>query len=345
MTHFELISAEGKKYIVSKSWTRLGRGPENDLAFDDHAISKHHLNFFIKNSQLIVEDVGSQNGFRVNGQIVQSAVQLKVGDLIEVGHQRLKVGAPGAAQNENLHSFQSQNARARPNLHTQTAAYRKYNSHGSPQLRLILFFVLGLGGAYYYVENEKKVDAPAARKPSAVELTEALPNEAFRNKRPGKKSPQMILSESKFNQALRDYNNQLYNRALLGFQEALTLDNSNSRAAQYIDFTKEKIKWKIERHIANAYKNYQHMKYRRAKQEMVSALGYISEDVPNFNRKIAQQALTDRGLGELGPTQSLEESLLDFPCDKTQYMKECKAALKMIKLCREQLGEEDVYKP
>jgi pSer/pThr/pTyr-binding forkhead associated (FHA) protein len=71
----------------------LGRGPDNSLTFDDGLVSRRHARIEYRDGWRI-EDLDSRNGTRVNGQSV-AAARLKEGDLVVIGHTRIRLVADG----------------------------------------------------------------------------------------------------------------------------------------------------------------------------------------------------------------------------------------------------------
>lgn len=67
----------------------IGRSPEADVVVDNTAISRLHSAFERKNGVYFLEDLGSLNGTMVNGQKLDSCVQLFDEDVIEIGKFRL----------------------------------------------------------------------------------------------------------------------------------------------------------------------------------------------------------------------------------------------------------------
>jgi pSer/pThr/pTyr-binding forkhead associated (FHA) protein len=66
---------------------RLGRGPDNDVVFDptgDIAASTYHAEVVLHGSHVVLRDLGSSNGTRVNGVTVREHI-LKAGDVVEFG--------------------------------------------------------------------------------------------------------------------------------------------------------------------------------------------------------------------------------------------------------------------
>lgn len=69
---------------------RIGRGAANDLALDDHMVSRHHLVLYVTTEGVEAEDAKSRNGVLVNGLALVGRVRLESGDLVAVGDQELE---------------------------------------------------------------------------------------------------------------------------------------------------------------------------------------------------------------------------------------------------------------
>ena len=67
----------------------IGRHPTVDFVLEDKLASRRHLRVYPLDGSWVVEDLGSTNGTRVNGQRVQR-VGLRDGDLIGVGTSELR---------------------------------------------------------------------------------------------------------------------------------------------------------------------------------------------------------------------------------------------------------------
>jgi predicted component of type VI protein secretion system len=62
----------------------IGRHPECDVRIDLPKISRRHCCIAQVYDRLVIRDLGSRNGLRVNGRLVDE-VQLKAGDEIAIG--------------------------------------------------------------------------------------------------------------------------------------------------------------------------------------------------------------------------------------------------------------------
>lgn len=78
-----------KEYEITKPRISIGRRPHHDIAIDNLAVSGDHAALVRVGNQLILEDGGSTNGTKVNGQTVEKQ-PLKNGDVIEIGKYHLK---------------------------------------------------------------------------------------------------------------------------------------------------------------------------------------------------------------------------------------------------------------
>ncbi len=78
-------SAEGNEYLIDQQRIVMGRGPDVDIAFKDDEMSSSHAAFEHIRGGLVVTDLDSTNGTRVNGDDVTSSRVLAHGDQIEIG--------------------------------------------------------------------------------------------------------------------------------------------------------------------------------------------------------------------------------------------------------------------
>ncbi len=69
----------------------IGRKNTNHLILEDQFVSGNHVRIFVKNTDYMIEDMGSTNGTKVNEQRLEERAILRVGDEIEVGSAVFKV--------------------------------------------------------------------------------------------------------------------------------------------------------------------------------------------------------------------------------------------------------------
>ncbi len=69
----------------------LGRSPECELAISDPAVSRRHARLWVSPKQIVIEDLGSQNGVHVNGTRIQGPCELRAGDTFRICSHELQL--------------------------------------------------------------------------------------------------------------------------------------------------------------------------------------------------------------------------------------------------------------
>lgn len=72
----------------------VGRGENCQIVLDDPLVSRVHAAVFVEADGLRIEDLGSRNGVRVNGEPLTAPRALALGDVIRVGSVELTVEEP-----------------------------------------------------------------------------------------------------------------------------------------------------------------------------------------------------------------------------------------------------------
>ncbi len=86
-------SDRGKIYRAMGTPITIGREDGNAVQLNDERVSRFHAKIQEDQGQLVLTDLESTNGTRVNGQTVQLSI-VRVGDCIAVGRSLLLVGSP-----------------------------------------------------------------------------------------------------------------------------------------------------------------------------------------------------------------------------------------------------------
>jgi predicted component of type VI protein secretion system len=81
---------EGPSILLDKPILLFGRHPECDIQIDSRKISRRHCCIAQVSDYLVVRDLGSTNGIRINGVRVLEG-RLKAGDELTIGGSRYKV--------------------------------------------------------------------------------------------------------------------------------------------------------------------------------------------------------------------------------------------------------------
>ncbi|MCC6750187.1 MAG: FHA domain-containing protein [Deltaproteobacteria bacterium] len=85
------LSYRGDSIELAPGETILGRGLSCRIRFNDPAVSRQHVRLVVAGGSLTVEDLGSSNGTRVNGQPLTTQRALKDGDSLQVGNRQFRV--------------------------------------------------------------------------------------------------------------------------------------------------------------------------------------------------------------------------------------------------------------
>jgi predicted component of type VI protein secretion system len=74
----------------------VGRAPEgNTVRLPERNVSRRHARFLRQGNTVLVEDLGSLVGTRVNGERIQARRKLRAGDVVEIGDFDVAVLADG----------------------------------------------------------------------------------------------------------------------------------------------------------------------------------------------------------------------------------------------------------
>ena len=84
----------GREFVLDKAASVIGRTSDNDIGLDHRSISRRHAKVLREGDHFHIYDLGSSNGVRLNGEPYEQA-SLKPGDLIDLGHVRLRFVAQG----------------------------------------------------------------------------------------------------------------------------------------------------------------------------------------------------------------------------------------------------------
>jgi pSer/pThr/pTyr-binding forkhead associated (FHA) protein len=91
LVHFDVIERGGRRTQQVRAPFELGRARDAEVVLHDSEVSRRHARFESQNGVVYVEDLGSRNGTFLNGRRVGEAIEIRVGDEIDVGTTRLVV--------------------------------------------------------------------------------------------------------------------------------------------------------------------------------------------------------------------------------------------------------------
>ncbi len=81
---------EGPDILLDRAMVVVGRHPACDARLDSLRVSRHHCCMVQESGEVVVRDLGSTNGIRINGQRVEMG-RLKPGDELSIAHIRYRL--------------------------------------------------------------------------------------------------------------------------------------------------------------------------------------------------------------------------------------------------------------
>jgi predicted component of type VI protein secretion system len=81
---------EGPDIPVDRTMVVVGRHPQCDARLDSIRVSRRHCCMAEDNGEVVVRDLGSTNGIRINGQRVEAG-RLRPGDELSIAHIRYRL--------------------------------------------------------------------------------------------------------------------------------------------------------------------------------------------------------------------------------------------------------------
>ena len=113
---------KGEEYELSEGPNTIGRSENNTICVFDKKASRQHCKVILENGSMIIEDMKSTNGLKVNNKYVEGSMPLDVGDHIRLGQTVLLVTDQSKIEQEDITaSAQFRKQQKYENLLQQTA--------------------------------------------------------------------------------------------------------------------------------------------------------------------------------------------------------------------------------
>ncbi len=84
-------AALGRVFPLPVGLAIVGRAPDSVVALLDGEVSRQHARLRVQEGQVQVEDLGSTNGTRLNGELLRGGAELRAGDRLSIGSHVLKL--------------------------------------------------------------------------------------------------------------------------------------------------------------------------------------------------------------------------------------------------------------
>jgi predicted component of type VI protein secretion system len=90
-----LLKLGDMRFPLRLGETLLGRSPYCSIVLSDTRCSREHAAIRVTAAGPTIQDLGSRNGTRVNGELLTGVKQLVPGDRIDIGSQRIELEVTG----------------------------------------------------------------------------------------------------------------------------------------------------------------------------------------------------------------------------------------------------------
>jgi pSer/pThr/pTyr-binding forkhead associated (FHA) protein len=87
-----VLQSSGQEINLPEGRFVIGRAETCQLALDDPLVSRNHAALVVTSDTVTVEDLGSRNGVKVNGERVEGRQKLVLGDVLAIGVREFKLG-------------------------------------------------------------------------------------------------------------------------------------------------------------------------------------------------------------------------------------------------------------
>lgn len=146
--------ASARAVHLKKLPMRMGRDPANEFIVDDVNVSRFHAEIREQGEDLVVVDLGSTNGVKVNGKLVPEHV-LKPHDIVQLGDCLLEFLPPGVL------------SKGAPQIAALEETASRVDGPMRRRLVFISIFVMILAGVIYLMGGGKKQIEEAAQNAAA----------------------------------------------------------------------------------------------------------------------------------------------------------------------------------
>jgi hypothetical protein len=85
-----VLKYQGRELFLASGRYVIGRAPNSDIVMRTRLASRQHARLIVSADIVTIEDMGSANGVRVNGNRIQETCTLSVGDRIAIGGEEFE---------------------------------------------------------------------------------------------------------------------------------------------------------------------------------------------------------------------------------------------------------------
>lgn len=302
----------GVVFVVNVEKFSIGRGDENDVVFSDLRASRRHAEVVrLPTGTWRLKDLGSQNGFVLNGNVTREA-DLKAGDVVTVGETAFEFlpeeagtsllqAPPRPISRELLYGKAGSALAVAPAAPASRAPAVDFNSMaglagmgasngsssggGSEKRKKILIGLVVLIGAWLYMDDSgpkkpngkdpkaAKIEKEKKEKEAERELASYLP--------PLGPTGAISSAETFFQEGFREFREKNYLRARVQFETALQINPSHSMARNYVKECDKSIARDVQSHLDRGRRDLDAGKLKSARSHFEAVKRLLVRDPEN----------------------------------------------------------------
>lgn len=259
-------------YCLLANSILIGREDICDIVIDDPQASRRHVNLVWSTDHYSAQDLGSVNGFLINGKRVKQA-KLEPGDVLTIGDTDIEVVAVGRVQAVRSKTLSKE----------QKAQREKNKKNRMLIIGAILFILYNV----FFSENQQIktlresvtysfVEMPVQRPRLKKEEAEALLNQVLPNYTPV--TEQEKSAESFFKTGQREYRARNFRRAISAFETALTIDGDHERAGIYLKLARRDLEEEIRDNYSSAERSYKAFRYEETRMYLHNIMKILAAE-------------------------------------------------------------------
>jgi pSer/pThr/pTyr-binding forkhead associated (FHA) protein len=289
-TYFRLLCLNGRtkgvSYYLTGKRVIIGRGEKTDIQLFDIKSSREHAEISIIGNDIIITDLGSQNGITVNDLKIKQH-KLKDQDKLIVGQTVFKFG-----------KIKVDNEDKKKKIKLVEESDLEEGSKGKRKLKPIIIVVI-LAGLYFMLSGDSK-DGTSGNRVGVRNknlfkqktLIDDFSNEVNKKKHYVDKGLKRKL-KGIFQKGLREYREGNYFRAMNEFKKALILKPDDGQANFYLRKSKDALDEVIKEHIDKGDRDFASLKYRSAKAQFCAIMRILTNYSENERYKNAESRIRE----------------------------------------------------
>lgn len=288
---------KGEAYFLTANRVVMGRSEKADIRIYDIKSSREHAEITIVGKDVVLTDLGSQNGIVVNDLKIKQHT-LKNGDKIIIGKtvykfNEVKVRSEVATKVQNKKESDEDTE-------------EDLDEEQTPQnniTTIVLLVVIVLGAVMLIFDSGDEPSEKRTKKKSNYNVQEITdPFTASLKKKSNENKESKIKLNVYFQKGLREFRERNYYRAMSEFNHALSWSPNDPLAEFYLRKTKEALDKEIEAYFIKAKRNENSLKFQKAVVQYCAIIRLLTNNPEDERYKRAEE-----GIGKMEEKLGLDE--------------------------------------